>query len=138
MNINFVHQAAGGRRADPPATSGHESGDTMENCSCSNKFGEVQSARIPFFGSADDDTMSTSWSHLNHRVEEYRNDLVKVVEVSKHRISVTLLAEPNVVRILALDYILFVLPGHFTPIGQLNALDYTLHFLPTPADRVWT
>lgn len=39
---------------------------------------------IPFFGSIgdDDDTRNTGWAHLNHRVEEYRRDLVKVVEVS--------------------------------------------------------
>ncbi len=39
---------------------------------------------IPFFGSSGDDAddKSTRWSQLNHRVEEYRQDLVKVVEVS--------------------------------------------------------
>jgi len=42
---------------------------------------------IPFFGSHgdDDDDKSTRWSQLNHRVEEYRQDLVKVVEVSTQR-----------------------------------------------------
>eukprot|EP00752_Nemacystus_decipiens_P004092 g3745.t1 len=53
------------------------SGWAMEDDSgCNSTGGGV----IPFFGSADDDTMSKSWSHLNHRIEEYRHDLVKVVE----------------------------------------------------------
>lgn len=43
---------------------------------------------IPFFrsnGDEDVDDKSTRWSQLNHRVEEYRQDLVKVVEVSTPR-----------------------------------------------------
>lgn len=60
-------------------------GPTMEDSGCNSNVSGVQSTHIPFFGSADDDTMSKSWSHLNHRVEEYRDDLVKVVEVSTRR-----------------------------------------------------
>lgn len=60
-----------------------ETGDKMEDSRGNSKVGGVRTTHIPFFGSADDDAMSKSWSHLNHRVEEYRDDLVKVVEVSR-------------------------------------------------------
>lgn len=71
-----------GKCFDPAVCEGStgNAGEAMEDSGCS-KVGGV-STHIPFFGSADDDTMSKSWSHLNHRVEEYRDDLVQVVEVS--------------------------------------------------------
>lgn len=62
-----------------------ETGDTMENAGCNINTGGAVRRRhgpIPFFGSTEDDTMRKTWSHLNHRIEEYRDDLVKAVEVS--------------------------------------------------------
>lgn len=102
--VNLFHPAAGsdhpataasdrdpapsscGQDFDPMQWRGPTVGkieDSMENPCCNGNVGGVPSThRIPFFGSADVDTMSKSWSHLNHRVEEYRHDLVKAVEVS--------------------------------------------------------
>ena len=72
-----------GKCFDPAVCEGStgNAGEAMEDSGCNINVDGV-STHIPFFGSADDDTMSKSWSHLNHRLEEYRDDLVMVVEVS--------------------------------------------------------
>lgn len=112
VKINLFQPTDSSRRGDPTMASSHDptssgcgqgfdpemggrgnSGGAMRNPGRNSNFGGVQSTNsIPFFGnSADDDTMSTSWSHLDHRVEEYRNDLVKAVEVGTRCVSVALM-----------------------------------------------
>lgn len=39
--------------------------------------------RIPFFGSQDADSTRQIASHLDHRIEEYKQDLVNVVQVCR-------------------------------------------------------
>ncbi|CAN0535028.1 unnamed protein product, partial [Ectocarpus sp. 8 AP-2014] len=47
-----------------------------------NVGGEQQPAQmaIPFFRSGNDDDALSRWGHLNHKVEEYKQDLVKAVQ----------------------------------------------------------
>ena len=42
---------------------------------------DVEVSRIPFFGNGDTESMRGVASHLDHRVEEYRQELVKVMQV---------------------------------------------------------
>lgn len=42
---------------------------------------ETQAARIPFFGNGNAESMRGVASHLDHRVDEYRQELVKVMQV---------------------------------------------------------
>lgn len=60
------------------------SGSTgSSNGGSGNVGGEQQPAQmaIPFFRSGNDDDALSRWSHLNHKVEEYEQDLVKAVQV---------------------------------------------------------
>ncbi|CAM9582266.1 unnamed protein product [Ectocarpus sp. 13 AM-2016] len=59
------------------------SGSTgSSNGGSGNVGGEQQPAQmaIPFFRDGSDDDASSRWSHLNHKVEEYKQDLVKAVQ----------------------------------------------------------
>lgn len=42
---------------------------------------EAPAARIPFFGNGNTESMRGVASHLDHRVDEYRQELVKVMQV---------------------------------------------------------
>ncbi|CAM9296477.1 unnamed protein product, partial [Hapterophycus canaliculatus] len=67
--------------AGDEASTGGQSADEgdVRNAADTGK-GQASWTTIPFFGSVDGEAHSSTWSHLNHRVEEYREDLVKVVQ----------------------------------------------------------
>lgn len=67
--------------ADEASTRGQGT-DGGHDCDTAHAGNKAPWTPIPFFGCVDGEAHSSStWSHLNHRVEEYREDLVKVVQV---------------------------------------------------------
>lgn len=75
------------------STTATTPGDDRKTCCSSNTASEATlhytRMVIPFFRGGDDDAQSSSWSRLNHRLEEYRQDLVKVVQVNTRSLTKT-------------------------------------------------